>query len=127
MCLLHCRSYQLQREPTFRYEDRYFYRSLCRFEVDFTVQVAGNITAKLVVNQQAVRQWSILVLPGKPYTPSTAVQVPDGPSSAGDATYLKIQLRDLYENVIPSNIGADFNGTELLGPALITAASGAMR
>ena len=95
--------------------------------MDFTVQSAGSVGAKLVVNQQEVRQWGLLVLPGKPYTPSTVVQTPDRPITAGEQAFLKLQLRDLYGNAIPSSAGADFNGTELNGPAIITAASGAIR
>lgn len=100
---------------------------ICRFEAEFTVQIAGNITVKLLVNAQSVQQWSILVLPAKPYTPNTVVTVPNGPATAGILTYLKIQLQDLYGNVLPSGVGADFNGTNLIGSASITAASGAIR
>ncbi len=87
----------------------------------------GNVMAKLTVNQQNVQQWSVLVLPGKPYTPNTVVETLDGPTPAGDKALLRLQLKDLFGNVIPSSNKADFNGTQIVGPVTITAVSGEIR
>ena len=101
--------------------------SICRFLTSTTLQEEGGVFASLWVNGLLVRRWDISVLPGKAYVSNTIVKHIVSPVRAGETAEIRVQLRDMYGNAIPSTLPADFNGSALNGPVNIEAATGNMR
>jgi hypothetical protein len=95
--------------------------------VNFRQSAVGSARATLSIAGDVASQWNITVGPAAPLANVTNVTLPWAPMLAGAVVAVGFQLRDQWGNSVPYHDSLDFNGTELIGPAVISSAAGEFR
>jgi len=96
----------------------------CRFAVTFQPTVSGTIWASLSMNGYLSMRWNISVRPDLPLANATMLGTFPARSAAGAAVAVSFQLWDRWGNPVPYSDTLDFNGTQLDGPTVVSAAAG---